>query len=99
MTGSIVRHILGQHPADPHGDGPVDLAAALHWVDQPANVRSVDAPQDPDFAGYQVNGNAECLHIESRSTRRKVRLPLGFEAMPLMLARGVKIGERNPPVA
>src|SRR5689334_16993846 len=99
MARSVVRHIFGKDPSNPHADGAVDLAAALHRVDQPTDVRSVDAPQDSDLAGHQMNGNPECLDVESRSTRRKIRLPFGFEAMSFTLASGMKIRERNPPVA
>ena len=44
---AAVHHLLVERPPDPHGDRAVDLAPALHRVDQPADVRGVHALKDP----------------------------------------------------
>ena len=41
----IEHHVLVERPAEAHGDGAVDLAAALHRIDQSADVGGVHALQ------------------------------------------------------
>ena len=47
----VMDHVLDQRPAVAHGDGAIELAAALHRIDRPADVGGMHAVQDADLAG------------------------------------------------
>ena len=82
-----------------HGDGAVDLAAALHRVDQPADVGGVHAVQDADLAGDAMHGEPNALHVEGDGARRQVGLAPDLEAMTGRGAGGMELGQRDPLVA
>ena len=46
---AAVHHVLGQCPAETHGDRTIDLPATLHRIDQAPDIRRVHAVQDADL--------------------------------------------------
>ena len=70
----VIDHLLVERPAEAHGDSAVELAAALHRVDQPADVGGVHALQGHDLAGDAMHGDAHALHVEPDRARRQIGL-------------------------
>ena len=65
----------------PMRDRAVDLAAALHRVDQPPDIGGMHAVQDADLAGDAMHGEPNAMHVEGDGARREIGLALGLEAM------------------
>ena len=74
MWPCVMDHVLDQRPAVAHGDRAVELAAALHRVDRPADVGGMHAVQDADLAGHPVHREPHALHVEGDGARRQVGL-------------------------
>src|SRR5208283_4368671 len=94
-----MNHVLGERPAESHGDGALDLAAALHGVDQAADVRRMDAMEDPNLRRHAVHGETHPVNVEGNGTGRKIGLTLCFETMTGLRAGRIKIAERYPALA
>jgi len=92
----VVDHVLGQRPAEAHGDRAVDLARDTAWVDQPADIGGMDAVQDADSAVTRVDREAHALDVECHRARREVSLALCFEAVPGLAAGDMQVGESDP---
>src|SRR5690242_10621936 len=91
--------MLGQSPAECHADGAIDLAAALHRINQAADIRSVNAVQDSNLRRDPMYGKAYAMNVERRRARREKGLSHRLEAMADPRARSMKIFERNPAIA
>ena len=95
----VVDHVLDQRPAVAHGDRAVELAAALHGVDRPADVGRMHAVQDADLAGHAMHREPHALHVEGDGARRQVSPAADREAVVDLGAGGMELGERDPLVA
>src|SRR4029453_1333389 len=93
------HHFLVERPAEAHGDGAIDLAAALHRVYGLADIRRVHALQRHDLARDAMNREANALNVEADRTRREIGLANDVEAIALGGALRVKLGEGKFPIA
>ena len=82
--------MFSESPAEAHGNGAVELAAALHRVDQLADVGGMDAVQDADFSGHAMHREANAMHVEGDRARREIGLAAGLEAMADLGAGGME---------
>jgi hypothetical protein len=65
----IVDHVFGQRPADPHPDGAIDLAVALHRVDRLTDIGGMDAVENLDLPGDPVHSEAKTLNVKGSGAR------------------------------
>src|SRR5204863_9876070 len=92
-------HMLGQGPAECHADGAIDLAAALHRIDQATDIRRMNAVENSNLRRDPMHGKAHAMNVERRRAGREKGLSHRLEAMADLRARGMKIFERNPAIA
>ena len=95
----VMHHVLDQRPAIAHCNGAIELAAALHRVDRPADIGRMHAVQHTDFAGHAMHGKSHPLDVEGDRARREIGPAADREAVVDLRAGSMKLAERHPLVA
>ena len=69
---SVVHHILDERPAVAHRYGAIELAAALHRIDRPADIGRMHAVQHTDLARHAMHRESNPLDVKRDRARRQI---------------------------